>query len=362
MNNNYIALIGCGRIGFLLEKDPLRKKPCTHAGGASAAGLTITHAVDINTDRLREFCQKYSIPENNCSTDYRLLLKTVRPSCVIIATWTESHTDIAIFAAENGTSIIILEKPVSYSLPSAKKLLNKCNNHGCKLIINHERRYDPRYQKAFNLITNGKIGTIKTIHASILTGPYRGSSKLKEGGGPLLHDGTHIIDIIRSFIGNITELTGNFERTTRDTGYEDRATAWLKSENGIDIFLEAGGSRNYFQFEISFSGTEGKIIIGNGYQSLFISRPSKFYEGFRDLSEVNFPKFRENNCFTELYKEVKNHMNNKSEKITSTGLDGYKTLEVIHGIYLSASKNGKKINLPIKKGSIDIKRIFDISD
>ena len=41
------ALIGCGRIGCLLEGDPLRYKPCTHYGGASAAGITVTHACDI---------------------------------------------------------------------------------------------------------------------------------------------------------------------------------------------------------------------------------------------------------------------------------------------------------------------------
>lgn len=73
-----------------------------------------------------------------------------------------------------------------------------------------------------------------------------------------MHDGTHIIDIIRSFIGNITELTGNFERTTRDTGYEDRATAWLKSENGIDIFLEAGEVGTIFSLRYLFQGPKEK--------------------------------------------------------------------------------------------------------
>ncbi|HNW28934.1 MAG TPA: gfo/Idh/MocA family oxidoreductase, partial [Spirochaetota bacterium] len=50
-----IALIGCGRIGHLLELDPLRNKPCTHFGGALSAGLAITHACDINRERLERF-------------------------------------------------------------------------------------------------------------------------------------------------------------------------------------------------------------------------------------------------------------------------------------------------------------------
>ncbi len=60
-----IALIGCGRIGFLLENDPLRYKPCTHYGGASAAGLAVTHACDIDRGRLARFGTTARIPDDN---------------------------------------------------------------------------------------------------------------------------------------------------------------------------------------------------------------------------------------------------------------------------------------------------------
>lgn len=356
-----VILIGCGRIGFLLENDPLRKKPCTHAGGALSAGIAITHAVDIDRSRLEKFRCSSGISPENCSTHYRELLNRVTPHCVIIATWTESHTDIALFAARRGAEIIVCEKPLSWSLKTAKNLIETCEKTGCRLLVNHERRYDPRYRKAAELLRSGKIGELKTIHGQVLTGPYGGSSSLREGGGPLLHDGTHMIDIIRYFAGDITEVTGSFQRDSRSSGYEDRAAAWLKTHGGIDIFLEAGGSRNYFQFEAVISGTEGKIVIGNGYQSLFLSRPSRYYRGFRDLREVNFPAIKNQNCFTELYREVKKLMKNRKNEITSTGRDGYSALEIIHGIYLSAWKNETKITLPLKQGEVNLQRIFDIS-
>jgi hypothetical protein len=50
-----ITLIGCGRIGFILENDKLRNKPCTHFGGADSVGLKFTSACDISKDRLKEF-------------------------------------------------------------------------------------------------------------------------------------------------------------------------------------------------------------------------------------------------------------------------------------------------------------------
>ena len=52
-----IALVGCGRIGFLLEKDPLRNKPCTHFGGSKASKVNINYACDIDKKRLKLFSQ-----------------------------------------------------------------------------------------------------------------------------------------------------------------------------------------------------------------------------------------------------------------------------------------------------------------
>ena len=89
------------------------------------------------------------------------------------------------------------------------------------------------------------------------------------------------------------------------SGFEDRACAWLKTADGVDIFLEAAGGRDYFVFELEISGTRGKIVIGNGYESLILSRQSRLYTGFRDLAEAPFPAYRRNNCFSELYREAK---------------------------------------------------------
>ena len=362
MKRKDILLIGCGRIGFLLENDPLRNKPCTHAGGALSAGLTITHAVDLSPQRLEAFRRKYRLSGENCYTDYREALKKTAPRLVIIATWTESHADIAIAAARAGTPVIVLEKPIAPSLFDARRLLRACEKYGTALVINHERRYDPRYRKVKSLIEADKIGTLKSINGSILTGPYRGPSRISEGGGPLLHDGTHLVDIISFFGGKFTRVSGNFSREERKTGYEDRATAWLKTERGIDVFIEAGGSREFFQFEVILSGTKGKITIGNGYQFLYTATASRLYKGFRDLKEANFPSIPEGNCFTSLYREVKKLMLGKDIAIASSGLDGYEALQTVHAVYLSSYRDGKMVKLPLGERSVNLKKIFEIHD
>lgn len=359
MKNSQIALIGCGRIGFLLEKDPLRKKPCTHYGGAKKAGLRITCACDTNPDRLSEFGKSADIPEEMLFHDYKVLLETLHPRCVIIATHTATHVPIAIEAARSGADVIVLEKPIAPSLREASDLIDLCRKTGTTLIVNHERRYDGRYRTVRRLIDKGSIGTVKTIHASILTGPYRGRSDAGEGGGSLLHDGTHLVDMIRFFSGDVVMVRGRFDRDQRTEGYEDRALAWLTTDKGVDIFLESGGSRSYFVFELDISGTDGKIVIGNGYQFFFKSMKSRLYRGFRDLAQLRFPAYPQTSCFTILYREVKKILAGMDE-VSSSGDDAYRALEIIHAIYLSANLK-KDIILPVDPSAVDITSIFSLS-
>jgi predicted dehydrogenase len=361
MQHTGISLIGCGRIGFLLENDRLRNKPCTHFGGAVSAKLKITSACDLNAVRLKEFGRTAGIEDESLFTDYKLLLKNKKPQMVIIATWTDTHALIALEAIKHGAELIILEKPAASSLPLIKKIIDEVDKSGCRIIVNHERRFDGRYNKVKEMITNGAIGGIKTVNARMLTGPYRGKSFIEEGGGPLLHDGTHLVDIIRFFFGDIITVQGEFTRFSRSSGFEDSSSAWLQSTDGVNIFLEAGGGRKYFQFELEIWGTDGKIVIGNGYNRLFLKKKSVLYTGFNDISEVKFPAIRQKNCFTELYKSASLILEGKDIAETSGIEDGYKALEIIHAVYYSSHLGRKKVQLPLKPGSINLKKIFNLS-
>lgn len=353
------ALIGCGRIGFLLEEDPLRNKPCTHFGGLKAAGLKITCACDINKERLDYFAAKTGLPPESAYTSSKKMLNEHKFDIVTIATWTASHTSIALDAVNSGAKVVILEKPLSGSLKSARKLMEAAAAKGCIIFVNHERRYDHRYRKTGELLSSGKIGRIKTVNARILTGPLRGESLIEQGGGSLLHDGTHLVDLLRYYFGDIISVKGEFSRDSRNSGFEDTALAWMKTESGVNIFLESGGSRRYFLFELEIWGTEGKILIGNGYEKLFLYNKSRLYRGFNDLSEKKFPSMKPVSCFAEIYKEAKSVVQKKKNKITSGINDGYKALEIIHAIYLSAYKK-KEINLPVSPSAIDLKKIFNL--
>jgi hypothetical protein len=135
----------------------------------------------------------------------------------------------------------------------------------------------------------------------------------------------------------------------------------MQCENGINIFLAAGGERKYFMFELEIWGAEGKIEIGNGFNRLYLRKKSRLYTGFNDLCEIKFPVIKKRNCFTELYRSVSSMLKGKSVPDISGINDGYKSLEIIHAVYYSSYSGGKKITLPVEPEKINLKKIFNLS-
>jgi predicted dehydrogenase len=367
-----IAIIGCGRVGVWLEDDPLRVKPASHLGGIKKIiknnlvkeGLEPALICDINKERLIK-CRNHKKPyikEHPIYTDYKELIDKEKPDIVIISTWTSSHRDIAIFAAQHGVMGIVLEKPAAVTLNQAREISDTCNQYNVKLVVNHERRWDPKYRKAKEIVKNKSLGQLKLIYGNVLSqsvprGDWR--EVLPEaGGGPLLHDGTHLIDMVHLFTGDIESLNGYVKREIPQAGVETTATALLKAKNGVSVFIEAGGMRNYFNFEIDLQFEQGRIKVGNGIKEYYICENSRRYTGFKDLASKKFPDSLNNtDPFTGAILEVINAIE-KNTIPESSGIDGLKAMEVIFAIYHSAFLKGKTIHLPLKLREHPLKKMF----
>ncbi|MCP4218455.1 MAG: Gfo/Idh/MocA family oxidoreductase [bacterium] len=357
-----VALIGCGRIGSLLEEDPLRRKPASHMGGILTLAPRVKSVVvcDIDEERLARCKEKWN--PAGTYTNYKRLLKVEKPDIVVIATWTSSHMEIALRAASSGVKGIVLEKPVAVDPGQARKVIDICREKNIPLVINHERRWEPLYRKTAEIIASGELGALKMIYGNVLCrSAARGSWKniLKEvGGGPLLHDGTHLVDMIRYFAGDIASLSGSVKREHPEAGVETSAAAMMKTVGGVDVFIEAGGMREYFNFELDLQLERGRLRVGNGYREYWVAEPSKRYSGFSDLVKKEFPTFvRDCDPFSGGLNEVMTALETGLPPISS-GEDGYKAMEVIFGIYHSALHGGKRVELPLNIRGNPLKRMF----
>ena len=110
-----VAVIGCGRIGALLEDDPLRYHPCTHLGAWMATSdVEVVGACDLKEDRLLYCRERFGVKK--LYTDYRQMLAVERPDIVSIASDTETHAEILAACVEAGVKGVFLEKPVEHGV------------------------------------------------------------------------------------------------------------------------------------------------------------------------------------------------------------------------------------------------------
>ncbi len=339
-----VGLIGCGRIGSLLEEDSLRGKPCTHAGGVHAfKKARLVAGCDIDEKRLMRFGNTWGV--DNLYSDFSDMLRNESLDIVCIATWTHLHAPMVKAAVKAGVRGIFCEKPIAHSVREGRAMVRLCAQNGVPLVINHERRWDPHYQKARQLIRSGKIGEVRTIIGHALSQSPPKLPVETYGGGPMFHDGTHLVDLLYYLGGDIDWVSGHENRPNGPKNIEETAWGMMRFKNGAMGFIEGGGGRRYFGFELDIQGSAGRILIGNSGHELYLTRKSNRFTGFKELEQVSFPSPKKyQSPFIGGVQELIRNLRT-GEPGLSSGEDGLKALELIFAIYRSASKNGKQVYL-----------------
>ena len=339
-----IGLIGCGRIGTLLEKDKLRGKPCSHAGGFNAIpNAKIAAGCDINRSRLKAFGMHWDV--NRLYEDYQEMLRQEKLDVVCVATWTNLHAPMVMDVARSGVKAIFCEKPIALNPYDGRQMVHFCKKRNVPLIINHERRWDSYYQKAHQIIKTGKIGEIRTIIGNALSSKPDKEPTQSHGGGALFHDGTHLTDLLLYFGGPVEWVSGYEVRPYGKKYIEETACGMIGFKSGALGFIEGGGARKYFNFELDIQGSEGRLLIGNDGRELYLAKKSKRFSGFQELEQVRFPEPRKTiSPFEGGARETLKCLRTGKDGISS-GADGLKALELIFAIYRSAQLKGKKLKL-----------------
>jgi predicted dehydrogenase len=165
--------------------------------------------------------------------------------CVFIASVNAHHHSQVIKAAQAGKHILC-EKPMALSSKQAEEMVEACKQNNVLLAVNFVHRVHPQVIKAKELIKSQKIGKLVSVNVSFnLDFPpsnnFRFNRKLS-GGGALRDLGSHMIDLLRFFGGEISEINGYMDNTIYNYEVEDFASALVKFENG-----------SYGSFNVSFN-------------------------------------------------------------------------------------------------------------
>jgi predicted dehydrogenase len=332
-------LLGLGRIASTLEKDKLRYHPCTHAGVLfSSFGekhFHITAIYDTNEQAILDFYKQWKIkPTVVKSTLAEIKEETF--DFAVIASSSEAHFENAKFAISLGIKNLLIEKPVCMNAKELQALVALQKKNNLRIWVNHERRYHFLYKYVKELVQSKAYGDLRTIRASVLTSFRDPGNAFQAGGGPLLHDGTHAVDYIDYLLeAKPIRLASTLMKAHPNARIEEQAVATLEYPKNVFVFLEAGGKRNYFQFEIDVQTENARFILSNDGHKFFETKDSKLYKGFRSLVPMQLPKIPKSlsNPWINLYREIESVLVGKSDNILGSLDANQRIFSTIQGIY-----------------------------
>ena len=209
--------------------------------------VQLTAVCDVREEAVRGFAREARV--DAVYTDSEKMLKEADIDAVDICTSHQTHAPIAIAAAEAGRHVL-LEKPMATSVAECRDVIAATDRAGVTFMVAQQLRHVPSYVAVRQLIQQGELGRIwgarsdswLPVVMSRSAPPARyqapeGQWRLdrkQAGGGSLIWNGTHFIDLLRYFIGDVKRVFGACwtDHPVFTSGSEDRVMATLKFENG----------------------------------------------------------------------------------------------------------------------------------
>lgn len=292
------AIIGTGRIGFTLGFDKKREQPASHTMALLAnKKIRLIAAADTdkeNLERWERFVRGKFVREAKTFSTSEELYKAFSkvPDIITVAVNEDSHLEECLKAIKARPRLIILEKPVALNSKEAERIRLAAEENQVPVMVNHERRFAADYNAAKAYIK--KIGNLQSIRGELYSGLRIYAPEFeKDGSYSLLHDGTHLVDIIRFLLDEDLEnpIVSGLYKDDKDA--VRNFSAHYSTKNCPDVSIYMSGRSRFFSFGLDILGTEGRICLGNGYAKFYQRKESKLYSGFYSLSRdrsIHLPK------------------------------------------------------------------------
>jgi len=326
------AVIGTGRIGYLLQKDKKREQPASHASALTKnRHISLIAGCDINRERLALWKKDY--PRTCCYSSAQELMQQEKPDLAVVAVSEQAHTEVALTVIKHKPKLIILEKPVGLNLDAAERIRKAAARYKVAISVNHERRFSMDYRMALRLIQNQELGSLQTVSAHLWSSSSVWAPSCAEKGDcSLIHDGTHLIDILHFLLARHLKKPV-VDRIVKNKYSEVRLlNLHYKLRKNVLLYLELNGSSRVFDFEITLNGTEGKLIIGNGYLKLYSKAPSPYYTGFYSLKrQKNVIRPGVTGYFSNMVQNCVDFLMDKAPLISPLS-EGIRSLKVLYEI------------------------------
>ena len=184
----------------------------------------------------------------------------------VICTPPSTHPEIACELMQRGIHVLC-EKPLAINSAQAERMITQAEESGVRFTMGSKFRYVDDVMKAKAIVTSGILGEI-VLFENAFTAHVDMSSRWNSnpeisGGGVLIDNGTHSVDIMRYFLGPIAELQVVEGKRIQNLPVEDTVRMFVRSEDGVMGSIDLSWSINKGQSSyINIYGSNGTINIG----------------------------------------------------------------------------------------------------
>ncbi len=333
-----VAIIGCGSVSSV------------HFAATTANPVATLMAVcDIKKERAKKASEKFGVPYY---LDYKEVLAQ-KPDVIHICTPHHVHAEVAIAAANKGIHVLT-EKPMAVNLHDADRMIQAAKDNNVTLGVFFQNRYNLSSLAVKEAVDSGELGKIlggRLFVTWLRDDAYYSKSDWKgtwdmEGGGVLIDQAIHTMDLMQWIMGPIHSLAGSIDNRTHDIIHvEDMAEATVFFQNGAigsvyacnfytydaDVLLEVHGANGVARLEkekavIKIKGQPDKVVYPEGNREII----GKSYWGVGHKSQIG-----------EFYADI---LANRPVKID--GVAGRKALEFVRAIYYSGTHNRQLVQFP----------------
>ncbi len=255
-----VALVGCGVISK------------THIRAILGAGQRIVALSDTEPERAKAVADANRLSDVAIYTDYEKMLDVVRPDIVHICTPHDLHAQMTIAALNRGINVLC-EKPLAITEEQLGQVLAAERNSTAKLGVCHQNRYEPNMRKLKETVTEQPLGG----YASVVwqrtaeyyrSGAWRGT-KAHEGGGVLINQALHTLDLMQWIFGMPTAVTAHLSNDFHKGEIEVEDTAVCTFEGDHDVrwqFFATTAATADFPITICVRLASGELVEAMNHQ------------------------------------------------------------------------------------------------
>jgi len=293
----------------------------------------------------------------NYYQNYQSLLNQ-KLDILIICLTNEIASEVTIAGLQAGLNVFC-EKPPGRNVEDIKKVIQIENqNPSLKLMYGFNHRYHESVQEALKLVQSREFGKVINIRglygkAKLITfnQPDWRTKREIAGGGVLLDQGIHMVDLMRLFGGNFTEVHSFI--SNRHWGYdvEDNAYALMKTEDGVVGMLNSSATQWRHRFNLDINLEFGSIILGGiisgtksyGAETITIVKADP--DNDNGDPKEHIIRYNRDPSWDEEIIVFVNAILNRAQVQSGSSQDALKTMELVYKIYFSDIKWREKYDI-----------------